>query len=72
MTVRAVIKGACQYLPTRVVEKAELEATLNTTDEWIKSRSGIVRRHFATEGHHVLNGMRCGHGRTERCGDGRG
>ena len=50
MTVRAVIKGAGHYLPARVVENAEFEATLDTTDEWIKSRSGIERRHFATEG----------------------
>ncbi|MEO9573777.1 MAG: beta-ketoacyl-ACP synthase III [Tateyamaria sp.] len=50
MTVRAVIKGTGHYLPARVVENAEFEATLDTTDEWIKSRSGIERRHFATEG----------------------
>ncbi|MEO0634465.1 MAG: 3-oxoacyl-ACP synthase, partial [Pseudomonadota bacterium] len=49
MTVRAVIRGAGHYLPDRVVENAEFEATLDTSDEWIKSRSGIERRHFATE-----------------------
>lgn len=49
MTLRAVIRGAGHYLPARVVENAEFEATLDTTDEWIKSRSGIERRHFATE-----------------------
>jgi 3-oxoacyl-[acyl-carrier-protein] synthase-3 len=38
------------YLPERVVENAEFEATLETTDEWIRSRSGIERRHFAAEG----------------------
>ncbi len=50
MTLRAVIKGAGHYLPARVVENSEFEATLDTSDEWIKSRSGIERRHFATEG----------------------
>jgi len=50
MTLRAVVKGVGHYLPTRVVENAEFEATLETNDEWIRSRSGIERRHFASEG----------------------
>ncbi|EBA16253.1 3-oxoacyl-(acyl-carrier-protein) synthase III [Roseobacter sp. SK209-2-6] len=33
-----------------MVENAEFEKTLDTTDEWIRSRSGIERRHFAAEG----------------------
>ena len=49
MTIRAVVRGAGHYLPARVVENAEFEATLDTTDEWIRSRSGIERRHFATD-----------------------
>ena len=50
MTLRAVVKGVGHYLPTRVVENAEFEATLETNDEWIRGRSGIERRHFAGEG----------------------
>jgi 3-oxoacyl-[acyl-carrier-protein] synthase-3 len=50
MTLRAVVKGVGHYLPERIVPNAEFEATLDTTDEWIKSRSGIERRHFAAEG----------------------
>lgn len=50
MTTRAVVRGVGHYLPERVVENAEFEATLETTDEWIRSRSGIERRHFAAEG----------------------
>jgi 3-oxoacyl-[acyl-carrier-protein] synthase-3 len=42
--------GCGHYLPSRVVENAEFEATLDTNDEWIRSRSGIERRHFASEG----------------------
>ncbi|WP_299626015.1 beta-ketoacyl-ACP synthase III [uncultured Tateyamaria sp.] len=49
MTLRAVVRGVGHYLPTRVVDNAEFEATLDTTDEWIRSRSGIERRHFATD-----------------------
>ncbi|MCB4454452.1 beta-ketoacyl-ACP synthase III [Leisingera sp. McT4-56] len=50
MTRRAVVVGTGHYLPKRVVENAEFEATLDTSDEWIRSRSGIERRHFAAEG----------------------
>ena len=50
MTIRAVVKGAGHYLPERVVPNSEFEASLDTTDEWIRSRSGIERRHFAAEG----------------------
>lgn len=46
-TRRAVITGVGHYLPQRVVENAEFEATLDTTDAWIRARSGIERRHFA-------------------------
>ena len=49
MTRRAVIRGVGHYLPERVVPNSEFEATLDTTDEWIRSRSGIERRHFAAE-----------------------
>ena len=50
MTRRAVVKGVGHYLPERVVPNAEFEKTLDTSDEWIKARSGIERRHFAAEG----------------------
>ncbi len=47
---RAVPVGCGHYLPARVVENAEFAATLDTSDEWIRSRTGIERRHFAAEG----------------------
>jgi 3-oxoacyl-[acyl-carrier-protein] synthase-3 len=50
MTRRAVVKGVGHYLPERVVPNAEFEKTLDTSDEWIRARSGIERRHFAAEG----------------------
>jgi len=50
MTTRAVVAGVGHYLPERVVENAEFEATLDTSDDWIRSRSGIERRHFAADG----------------------
>ena len=50
MTLRAVVTGVGHYLPDRIVPNAELETLVDTTDEWIRSRSGIERRHFAAEG----------------------
>ena len=50
MTIRAVVKGVGHYLPERVVPNSEFEALVETSDEWIRSRSGIERRHFAAEG----------------------
>ncbi|MBO9397326.1 ketoacyl-ACP synthase III [Shimia sp. R9_2] len=49
MTTRAVVLGIGHYLPERVVPNAEFEKTLDTTDEWIRTRSGIERRHFAAD-----------------------
>ncbi len=49
MTIRAVIRGVGHYLPERVVENSEFEKTLDTTDEWIRTRTGISRRHFAAD-----------------------
>ncbi|MGB0905474.1 MAG: beta-ketoacyl-ACP synthase 3, partial [Mangrovicoccus sp.] len=50
MNIRAVVRGVGHYLPERVVANSEFEQSLETTDAWIKSRSGIERRHFAAEG----------------------
>jgi 3-oxoacyl-[acyl-carrier-protein] synthase-3 len=50
MNTRSVVIGCGHYLPARIVENSEFEATLDTNDEWIRSRSGIERRHFAAEG----------------------
>jgi 3-oxoacyl-[acyl-carrier-protein] synthase-3 len=50
MTIRAVVTGVGHYLPDRIVPNAEFEKTIDTSDEWIRTRSGIERRHFAAEG----------------------
>jgi 3-oxoacyl-[acyl-carrier-protein] synthase III len=50
MTTRAVVRGVGHYLPDRVVPNAEFEKSLDTSDDWIVSRTGIERRHFAAEG----------------------
>jgi 3-oxoacyl-[acyl-carrier-protein] synthase III len=50
MTIRAAVMGVGHYLPDRVVPNSEFEAIVDTSDEWIRSRSGIERRHFAADG----------------------
>ncbi|MCU0802222.1 MAG: ketoacyl-ACP synthase III [Rhodobacteraceae bacterium] len=50
MTIRAAVMGVGHYLPARVVPNAEFADKIDTSDEWIKSRSGIERRHFAAPG----------------------
>jgi len=49
MTKRAVVRGVGHYLPERVVPNTWFEDKIDTSDEWIRSRSGIERRHFAAE-----------------------
>ncbi|MFH8474739.1 3-oxoacyl-[acyl-carrier-protein] synthase III C-terminal domain-containing protein [Streptomyces sp. NPDC018000] len=43
----AVVCGAGAALPPHIVTNAELTARLDTTDEWIRSRTGITQRHVA-------------------------
>jgi 3-oxoacyl-[acyl-carrier-protein] synthase-3 len=43
------IVGTGSYLPPRVVHNAEFAARLDTSDAWIRERTGIVQRHIADE-----------------------
>ena len=43
------IVGTGGYLPERVMENKEFESLVNTSDEWIRERTGIKRRHIAAE-----------------------
>jgi len=47
---RSVITGCGAYLPERVLTNEELAGTVDTDDEWIKSRTGICKRHIAAKG----------------------
>ena len=49
MTLRSHLLGVGHSLPTRVVENREFKNWIETSDEWIESRSGIKRRHFAAK-----------------------
>jgi 3-oxoacyl-[acyl-carrier-protein] synthase-3 len=50
MTIRATVTGIGHYLPERVVPNSEFTERLDTSDEWIRERTGIERRHFAAPG----------------------
>ena len=43
------IVGTGSYLPDRTVTNHDLEKIINTTDEWIVSRTGIRERHYAAD-----------------------
>jgi len=47
MNTRTVISGTGSYLPERILTNADLEKLVDTTDEWIVSRSGIRERRVA-------------------------
>jgi 3-oxoacyl-[acyl-carrier-protein] synthase-3 len=44
------IAGTGHHLPERVLTNFDLEKMVDTTDEWIRTRTGIERRHIAAEG----------------------
>jgi 3-oxoacyl-[acyl-carrier-protein] synthase-3 len=47
---RSRILGVGRYLPEKVVTNFDLEKMMDTTDEWIRQRTGIEQRRFAAEG----------------------
>ena len=44
------IAGTGSYLPKKIVTNQDLEKMVDTTDEWIRTRTGIERRHVAADG----------------------
>ena len=48
--IRSVVQGCGAYLPERVVTNDELAKTLDTSDDWIRQRTGIRQRHIAADG----------------------
>ena len=45
--IRSVVIGCGSYLPEKIVSNDELAKRVETTDEWIRRRTGIQRRHIA-------------------------
>ena len=50
MMRRAVLKGIGGYLPDHILKNEDLDKSLETSDEWIRERTGIHQRHIAAEG----------------------
>ena len=50
MALRAKISGTGMYVPDRVVSNDELATLMDTSDEWIQQRSGIVTRRYIEPG----------------------
>lgn len=48
--IRARITGTGSYVPERTVTNVDLEKFVDTSDEWIRTRTGIVERHLVVEG----------------------
>ena len=44
------IAGTGSFLPEKVVTNQDLEKMMDTSDEWIRERTGIKRRHIAADG----------------------
>lgn len=54
---KAIIKGMGFYVPERVVTNAELEPMMETSDAWIKERTGIEERRWVIPGEDSTSGM---------------
>ena len=50
MTIYSRIVGTGSYLPAKVLTNRDLERMVDTTDEWVFTRTGIRQRHVAAEG----------------------
>ena len=47
---KSIIRGLGAYVPEKVLTNFDLEKMVETTDEWIRTRTGIVTRHIAAKG----------------------
>jgi len=50
MMLRSRVLGCGSYLPEKIVSNDDLPSELETSDEWIRERTGIRQRHIAAEG----------------------
>ena len=49
-SLRAKITGTGMCIPGRVVTNHDLAGLMDTSDEWIRQRTGIVERHYVADG----------------------
>ena len=77
MTTKII--GTGSYLPEHVVSNDDLAKLVDTSDEWIQTRTGIASRYpdrdskptNCNEGKWSRYGSSCGRGSIKRCRDGR-
>ena len=50
MSLKAVVTGCGEFLPSKVLTNDDLSEIVDTSDEWIQERTGIRERHIAEEG----------------------
>ena len=48
--IRSVVRGVGAYLPERILTNEEMSTIVDTTDDWIRERTGIRARHIAADG----------------------
>ena len=49
MSIKAIVTGCGGYLPETTLTNADLAKRVDTSDEWIRERTGIRKRHIAKE-----------------------
>lgn len=70
MSRAAVITGIGAYVPPRVVTNDDLAQRLDTTDEWIRTRTGIATRHIVDAGMATVDlGTEAGRNALKSAGD---
>lgn len=50
MAIYAKITGSGSYLPDKILSNKDLEKVVDTSDQWIRERTGVQQRHIAAEG----------------------
>ena len=67
--MKAVIRGIGGYLPDRILPNAELSKLVDTSDEWIRERTGIHQRHIAADGEYTSDlGVKAARAALEHAG----
>ena len=50
MAIYTRITGSGSYLPEKILSNKDLEKVVNTSDQWIRERTGVQQRHIAADG----------------------
>ena len=53
MSLKTVVSGCGSYLPERILSNDEIAKSVDTSDEWIRERTGIKQRHVAADGQYT-------------------